>query len=313
MRKVLLLLLLVGLFFVPTNAQAAHSVLTYGPSGTITTPYPIITAMVHAYNSFILLNETTMYLGTLKLNYTASLSNIIPGDSSWTSDILFSYPVQSALAPANYTVRLDVKVFDMATHTKVTLSKQWWFIVALDSTALLIQDLRANVTSINSTMKSMAMNYSKIWDKFDEWLPTLQTMNNTMHYWNSTIQNTWNVITNIQQMFSTGGTIYGLISDSKDLISYMFWGIVGIGGLILIFGIAIAVLVIRRTGPPSAAYGAIPPQQYPPGRPRPMVTSRQAPTGGIGQNICPNCKKSNRLEAKHCADCGEALSGGMPQ
>ncbi len=320
-RKEIIFLALLVLIVIPTNVHAASSILTYGPAGTITTPYPTITALVHTFNAFVLLNETTMFLGTQKLNYTSSLANIIPGDSSWTSDITLSYTVQKWLVEGNYTVRVDVKIFDMSTHAKTTLTKQWWFIVAYDVATKMMFALNSTVMLMNSTLAGIRRDYTTITTTIGEWIPTLQALNNTMHYWNSTMQAWSNMASNINAMFSSTGTVGVFMTDVRN---YLEWGFGILGLLVVIFSAVLAVLILRRTRSyreapppivsrsyPSAPYPAQPQPSYPP-PPPPQVSVRQPsstmPPPAGGQIVCPSCGQQNRQHAIYCSNCRTRLA-----
>jgi len=313
MQKYLLLVMLLCLILVPTNVHAASSILTFAPTGTVTTPYPTITALVHTFNAFVLLDKTTMVFLGKNVSYTSSLANIIPGDTSWTSDITLSYAVQKWLVEGNYTVVVNVKIFDMATHANTTLTKQWWFVVSYDVTTKMMFGLNSTVILMNSTLAGIRHDYTTLMTRIDDWIPTLQTMNNTMRYWNSTIENSYNLIATTQAMFqSPNGSIYVLLSNAKD---YIFYGLFGLGILLLIGLIALALIVRRTRGsyesqPPMTR--AVGPPSYPmPPRLQPQVSVKQ-PTGTMAQPaggpiICPSCGQSNRPVAVFCANCKNKL------
>ena len=306
MRKYWLLLMLLCLVLIPTSAHASASFISYGPVGTITTPYPTITALVHTYNSYLLLNETTLYLGTSKLNFTATLSNSFPNGA----DITVSYQSQKWLLEGSYTVRLDANYTTGSSITRSTLTKQWVFTVVYDSFTKDMFAINSTLVSINSTVSGLRHDYDTT---IGNWLPTLQTMNNTMHYWNGTIQNTYNLIATIQGMFqSPNGSIYILLSDAKDYIAYGLFGL----GILLLSGLIALALIVRRTRrsyesqPPMVR--AVGPPSYPaPPRLQPQVSVRQ-PTGTMslsagGQIVCPSCGQQNRQQAIYCANCKNKL------
>ena len=316
MRKYWLLLMLLFLALVPTNANASASFINYGPVGTISAPYPAITALVHTYNSYVMLNETTLYLNTIALPFAAAVSNSFPNGA----DIAITYQSNKWLAEGTYTVRLDVSYVTGSSTTRSTLTQQWAFTVTYDAATKAMFAINSTLVSVNSTAYGLRHDYDAT---LGQWIPTLQVMNNTMHYWNSTIQNTYNVITNIQNMFQSGGTIYAMISDAKD---YIFYGLAGVGVLLLIGIIALAVVIVRRTGhepmPSSRQFMGGPPAPapsypgYPMQQPQPMPQPQgmqPAPSLVGGSPICPSCGHTNRPQARFCANCKTALVQGGSQ
>jgi len=306
MRKYLLLLMLLCLALVPMNANASASFISYGPVGTVTTPYPTISALVHTYNSYLLLDETTLYRNTVKLNFTATLGNTFRNGS----DVTISYQHQNWLPEGSYTVRLDANYTTGSSITRSKLSRQWIFTIVYDPMTKAMFFMNTTLVSINSTAYGLRHDYDTT---VGQWLPTLQTMNTTMRYWNSTIENSYNLIATTQAMFqSPNGSIYVLLSNAKDYIAY---GLFGLGILLLVGLIGLALIVRRTRGsyesqPPMTR--SVGPPSYPmPPRLQPQVSVRQ-PTGTMapptgGPIICPSCGHSNRPVAVFCANCKNKL------
>jgi len=310
MRKYWLLLILLLLALVPTNADASASFINYGPVGTISAPYPTITALVHTYNSYLMLNETTLYLNTVALPFTAAVSNSFPNGA----DIAITYQSNKWLAEGTYTVRLDVSYVTGSSTTRSTLTQQWAFTVVYDPATKGMFAINSTLSSVNSTAYGLRHDYETT---IGQWIPTLQALNNTMHYWNSTIPSISTMFSNIESMFSSTGTVGVFMSDVK---TYLEWGF-GILGILVLIGIIVVVAVtVRRTGRESA-----PPMQFmsgptgppysmqqPQPRPQPQVT-QSTPSSVGGSPICPNCGHANRPQARFCANCKTALVQGGSQ
>lgn len=316
MKKYWLLLMLLCVALVPANANAATSFISYGPTGTISTPYPTITALVHAYNTYLMLNESTLYLNTAQVGFTAVLSNSFPNGA----DIAITYQSNVWLAQATYTVVLNLIYVTGSSTTRSTLTQQWTFTVAYDAATKAMFTINSTLVFVNSTIYGLRQDYNT---RIGQWIPTLQAMNNTMHYWNGTIQTLSVTMSNINAMFSSTGTVGTFMTDVRNYFDYAMYGFIGLGIFILIT-LVLVIVAIRRTGRPELApppagspypSGGYPTQQgqfYPPpptGPPAQMgggqPLSSAPPPSGVPL-VCPNGHQ-NRPSAAFCATCRAKL------
>lgn len=276
----------------------------YGPTGTVSTSYPLIYARIHVAPGFVYLNETTMKVDGLSVNYTASYAGMLPAGANWITDVELTYQVQAWMATGlhNASVSTTVLEFDGSSSARATLALiSWPFTIIHDPMTEAVLGLNSSVTQLNKTL-TLALGQLRSAATFGT------TLNNTARYLNATVGDLASTVGQLNnEINSSSGSLYWLQSFGTNWTNFVYEVL---GVLVLFLAVAIAALAVALStrGKVGNLVDSIALNSS---RSGVTVTDRTDSRGAKGV-ICPNCGAHNRELAKFCTQCNTFLGGPSP-